>query len=91
MSLFLLVTFYAAMAAAGLVIDLIFRALGLVPDERNALVAGASIELNYTTVLNVIFLVLAAVLVWRFVKTGGVPMLKMMGGETADHSDHHGH
>jgi uncharacterized membrane protein YraQ (UPF0718 family) len=90
MSLFLLVTFYAAMAAAGLVIDLLFRALGLVPEARNALVAGASIELNYTTVLNVIFLLLAAVLVWRFVKTGGILMLKMMG-ETAERSDHHNH
>jgi hypothetical protein len=49
-------------------------------------VLEASIELNYTTVLNIVFLVLAAVLVWRFVKTGGVPMLKMMG-EPADHSD----
>jgi len=53
-------------------------------------VAEASIELNYTTVLNVIFLILAAVLVWRFMKTGGPEMLKMMG-ESADHSDHMGH
>jgi uncharacterized membrane protein YraQ (UPF0718 family) len=77
-SLFLLGTFYAAMVAAGLVIDLVFRALGLIPDERNAKVIEASIELNYTTVLNVIFLVLAAVLVWRFFRTGGPEMLKEM-------------
>ena len=77
-SLFLLGTFYAAMVAAGLVIDLAFRALGLIPDERNAKVMEASIELNYTTVLNVIFLVLAAVLVWRFFKTGAPEMLKEM-------------
>jgi uncharacterized membrane protein YraQ (UPF0718 family) len=77
-SLFLLGTFYAAMVAAGLVIDLAFRALGLIPDERNAKVMEASIELNYTTVLNVIFLVLAAVLVWRFFRTGGPEMLKEM-------------
>jgi hypothetical protein len=50
-------------------------------------VVGASIGLNYTTALNVIYLVLAAVLMWRFVKTGEVPMLKMMG-ESAEHSDH---
>jgi uncharacterized membrane protein YraQ (UPF0718 family) len=90
MSLFLLATFYAAMAGAGLLIDLTFRTLALVPEERNARVVGASVELNYTTVLNIIFLVLAAVLVWRFVRTGGVPMLKMMG-ETAGHSDHESH
>jgi hypothetical protein len=41
-------------------------------------VVGASIELNYTTVLNVIFLVLAVVLVWRFMRTGGPEMLKEM-------------
>jgi len=53
-------------------------------------VVEASIQLNYTTVLNVIFLILAAVLVWRFMKTGGPEMLKMMG-ESADHSNHMGH
>jgi uncharacterized membrane protein YraQ (UPF0718 family) len=77
-SLFLLGTFYASMVAAGLIIDLAFRVLGLVPDERAARVVEASIELNYTTVLNVVFLVLAAVLVWRFLKTGGPEMLKEM-------------
>jgi len=89
-SLFLFATFYLAMASAGLIVDLIFEALGLVPAHRNARVVEASIELNYTTVLNVIFLILAAVLVWRFMKTGGPQMLKMMG-EAADPSDHMGH
>ena len=89
-SLFLFATFYVAMGAAGLIVDLVFEVLGLVPTHRNARVVEASLELNYTTVLNVVFLILAAVLVWRFVKTGGVPMLKMMG-ESADHSDHMGH
>jgi uncharacterized membrane protein YraQ (UPF0718 family) len=89
-SLFLFATFYAAMASAGLIVDLVFEALGLVPAHRNARVVEASIEFNYTTVLNVIFLILAAVLVWRFMKTGGPEMLKMMG-ESADHSDHMGH
>jgi uncharacterized membrane protein YraQ (UPF0718 family) len=89
-SLFLLGTFYAAMVAAGLVIELVFGALGLVPDERNARVVEAQISLNYTTVLNVVFLVLAAVLVWRFLRTGGPEMLKMMG-EPASHEEGHGH
>jgi uncharacterized membrane protein YraQ (UPF0718 family) len=78
MSLFLLVTFYAAMVVAGLIVELLFGALGLIPDERNAKVVEASIQLNYTTVLNVSFLVLAAVLVWRFLRTGGPAMLKEM-------------
>ena len=41
----------------------------------------ASIQWNYTTVLNIVFLVLAAVLCYRFIRTGGIAMLKMMGGE----------
>ena len=38
----------------------------------------ASITWNYTTVLNIVFLALAAALVVRFVRTGGLPMLRMM-------------
>ena len=40
---------------------------------------GASVvSWNYTTYLNVVFLVIAGVVVWRFVRTGGLPMLLMM-------------
>jgi uncharacterized protein len=49
-----------------------------VPTERNALVVEASFSLNYTAVLNVLFLAIAAVLVWRFLRTGGRAMLAMM-------------
>jgi hypothetical protein len=75
---FLFVTFYAAMAAAALLVDLLFTALGLMPQQRNALVVEATIVWNYTTWLNILFLALAAYLVWRFVRTGGIPMLRMM-------------
>ena len=57
---------------------LFVAALGLIPQQRNALVVEASINWDYTTWLNLAFLALAAYLVWRFVRTGGVPMLKMM-------------
>ena len=40
--------------------------LGLVPTERDAKVVEASVTWNYTTVLNIVFLGLAAVLVWRY-------------------------
>jgi len=80
---FLFVTFYAAMAGAALVVELIFGALGLVPAERNARVAEASVTLNYTTWLNIVFLILAALLVWRFLKTGGPAMLRMMNRPAA--------
>lgn len=78
MSAFLLAAFDAAMVAAGWIVELLFGLLGLIPDERNARVIHASIQLNYTTVLNAIFLILAAVLVWRFLRTGGPQMLKEM-------------
>jgi uncharacterized membrane protein YraQ (UPF0718 family) len=80
---FLLGTFYATMVAAGLVVELVFGALGLVPGERAAKVVEASVTWNYTTVLNLIFLSLAAVLVARFLRTGGPAMLRMMSGPPA--------
>jgi uncharacterized protein len=83
---FLLATFYAAMVAAGLVVDLVFEGLGLVPSERHAKVEMASITWNYTTVLNIVFLLLALALVVRFVRAGGLPMLRMMG-RPLDHDD----
>jgi hypothetical protein len=78
MALFLLGTFYLTMAAAGLGVDLLFDALGLVPETRNAKVVEASITLNYTSVLNIGFLILAALLVLRFLRTKGPEMLRMM-------------
>jgi hypothetical protein len=66
------------MAGAALAIELAFDALGLIPEERSAKVVEASVTWNYTTVLNIAFLALAAVLVWRFLRTGGMPMLRMM-------------
>jgi len=78
MAAFLGVTFYIAMAGAAYLVEVLFGALGLVPSERHALVVEASLQLNYTTLLNVIFLLLAGVLVWRFLRTGGPQMLAMM-------------
>ena len=75
--------FYAAMVVAGYLVELAFHVTGLVPSERSATVVGASISWNYTTWLNISFLALSAVLVTRFVRTGGAPMLRMMGGDAA--------
>jgi uncharacterized membrane protein YraQ (UPF0718 family) len=83
---FLLATFYAAMVLAALAVELVFQALGLVPEERNAKIVEASVTWNYTTVLNIAFLSFAAVLVWRFVRTGGLPMLRMMGKPMGEHA-----
>ena len=78
MALYLLGASYAAMAAAGLAVEVLFRAAGLVPTARHAIVAEAHLTWNYTSVLNLLFLALAAVLVWRFLRTGGPDMLRMM-------------
>jgi hypothetical protein len=75
------------MVAAGYAIELIFQALGLVPEgPRHASVGETSIHWNYTSVLNIIFLALAALLLWRFFSTGGRTMLSMMGGGPDDRS-----
>jgi uncharacterized membrane protein YraQ (UPF0718 family) len=78
MTIFLFVTFYVAMALAGLLVELLFGALGLTPQARNALVAEPSLSLNYTTILNVLFLALAGALLLRAWRTGGFAMLRMM-------------
>jgi uncharacterized protein len=87
MALFLLGTFYAAMAFAGYVIELVFGGLGLIPGNSTAKVMDEGVSWNYTTWLNIVFLALAAALVIRFARTGGMAMLRMMGG--APDNQHH--
>jgi uncharacterized membrane protein YraQ (UPF0718 family) len=91
MMLTLLGTFYAAMVTAGYIVELLFGAAGLIPSQRNATVMEAGIAWNYTSWLNIAFLALAAVLGVRFVKTGGLPMLRAMGGSPDAESDHSHH
>jgi uncharacterized membrane protein YraQ (UPF0718 family) len=88
---FLFVTFYAAMAIAALTVEISFGGLGLIPSERHARVVEAAITWNYTTWLNLVFLVLAAMLIWRFLRTGGARMLRMMNRPAETGHTHHGH
>jgi uncharacterized membrane protein YraQ (UPF0718 family) len=80
MAAFLLGTFYATMAASGLIVDLLFKLAGLEPTgARHAKVTDAGVSWNYTTVLNIIFLALAVALIVRYFRNGGgLPMLRMM-------------
>ena len=93
MAVYLFVTSYLAMAAAGLGVELLFGAFGLVPTARHAIVPEAGITLNYTTVLNAVFLVIGGWLLLRFVRTGGGEMLRMMNRpmemQPAAHEHHH--
>jgi uncharacterized protein len=91
MMLTLLGTFYVAMAAAGYLVELLFGTANLVPTTRSATVMQAEISWNYTTWLNIIFLVLAAVLIVRFITSGGLPMVRMMGGSPDTGRDQQGH
>src|SRR5215469_8132755 len=86
-ALLLLGVSYAAMAGAAYILELIFRFAGLVPAQRSAQIVESHIIWNYTTWLNIMFLALALVLLWRFLKTGGPEMLRMMN--EPGHDDHH--
>ncbi|MGW4562102.1 permease [Streptomyces sp. NPDC004561] len=80
MAAFLLVTFFAAIAVAGYVVEFAFGGLGLIPDQADAKLPEEGVSWNYTTWLNLVFLALAAALLVRFLRTGGPAMLRMMGG-----------
>src|SRR6266699_1704264 len=86
----LLGIFYATMVAGGYIIEFLFGGLGLIPAERAAKVTDTGVHWNYTTVLNIVFLLLAAALVVRFFRSGGAAMLKMMGGDP-DRPERHAH
>jgi uncharacterized membrane protein YraQ (UPF0718 family) len=92
MAWFLLGTFYVTMAIAGLIVEFVFQGAGLIPHARHAKIEMASVSWNYTTFLNVVFLVVAAVLVGRyFQRGGGWAMLRMMNKPMGNHGAHTGH
>jgi uncharacterized protein len=91
MALVLLGTFYAAMVAAGYVVEAVFGGLGLIPDRASAKVPDQGVSWDYTTWLNIVFLILAVTLVVRFARTGGAMMLRMMGGAPEQPGAAHGH
>jgi uncharacterized membrane protein YraQ (UPF0718 family) len=59
----LFLSFWLVMSAAGLLVDLLFRAVGIGFPARRAEIAMTSFAWDYTTFLNLAFLVVAAV-VW---------------------------
>jgi uncharacterized membrane protein YraQ (UPF0718 family) len=91
MALLVAGTFYVTMVAAGYVVEVVFGGLGLIPDRSTAHLPDDGVSWNYTTWLNIAFLLVAAVLVVRFVRSGGWPMLRMMGGDPDGEHDHAGH
>jgi len=91
MAVFLALTSYAAMVAAGLLVEGLFSLLHLIPSQRHALVLDPHVTLNYTSVLNVLFLAVSGLLLFRYLKTGGPEMMAMMDSVDGGHSHHNGH
>ena len=88
-ALYLLLASYAAMALAGLLIGLLFQVLGIVPAHHPVVALVSGPTLNYTSVLNIIFLGVMALLGWRFLRTGGLDMLRMMEMPEVTPPHHH--
>ncbi|MBX5456978.1 MAG: permease [Thermogemmatispora sp.] len=88
---YLLLTFYVTMALAGYLVELLFSLLGLIPAQRTVAAVSEGLQWNYTTVLNLLALLLAAVLVIRFLRTGGPAMLAMMNRPAPEPSHAHEH
>src|SRR6202161_3490478 len=85
MMLFILGSFYVTMVAAGYLVEILFNLLGLVPTTRDAKVGEMGVQWNYTTVLNIVAILVALGLIYRFVRSGGLPMLREMNGAPDEH------
>ncbi len=62
----LFVSFWVVMSLAGLVVDVLFGAVGITFPPRKAEIAMTRMSWNYTTFLNLVFLVVAAVVYWAY-------------------------
>ncbi|HVC35968.1 MAG TPA: permease [Candidatus Dormibacteraeota bacterium] len=91
MMLFIGLSFYATMVVAGWLTELIFGLGGIIPKTHHVVAIGEHITFNYTTVLNIIFIGIVGWLVVRFISTGALPMLKMMGGNPHKEKQEHCH
>ncbi len=60
----MLAVLWAVMAAAGLIVQAIFEGAALVPHRTTHAIAPTSFHWDYTTYLNIVFLVLFAAIVW---------------------------
>ena len=81
---------YATSTLAGYIVEGLFDLLGWIPSRASAHLPSGGVSWDYTSWLNIVFLLVAAVLIYRFVRTGGLPMLRMMGG-SPDGGDGHDH
>lgn len=92
-ALFLFVSFYLVMVVAALCVEGLFVLFCWLPSRHGISVAMMQISFNYTAVLNIIFLVVAVILVVMFCRSGGPQMMRMMesSGHDHGHSNHSCH
>ena len=64
LTLKLLAIFWTVMSAAGLAVEYLFRAVSIEPTRRPTVVAPTEFRWNYTTYLNIVFLLVLATLWW---------------------------
>ena len=86
---YLLVVSYLTMVVAGLGVGALFSALGWVPSQRNVTAFSTSVSFDPTTYLDIVMLAVIALLAVRFLRTGGIGMLRMMA-MPSDHPMHQG-
>jgi hypothetical protein len=89
-ALYLFAVSYVTMVVAGFLVGLAFTALNLVPRTRNVAALSTSISWDATTYLNLVVLAVIALLLVRFLRTGGVGMLRMMDMPAEHMAHHHG-
>jgi hypothetical protein len=75
------------MVVAGLIVGTVFTAFSWVPATRNVAAFASSISWDATTYCNIAVLAVIALLMLRFLRTGGVSMLRMMN-MPAEHTTH---
>jgi uncharacterized protein len=64
LTLRLLGVFWLVMSVAGLLTELIANAAGIIPQTRPASIAPEHLSWNYTTILNIVFLLVLAAIYW---------------------------
>ena len=87
MMLAIFAIYYVAMVTAALLIEFIFQLFHLVPHHSHVSIIETTIHFNYTAALNIVFGIIAVILLLRFLKTGGLHMLSMMENPKMHHND----
>ncbi len=77
-AIYLAVVSYVTMVVAGLLVGALFSVLGWVPVSRAVVALNSAIMWDATTYLDIAMLAVIALLLVRFLRTGGIGMLRMM-------------